>query len=156
MPKESAGLLMYRRREGRLEVLLGHPGGPYSAKKDLGVWTIPKGELDAGEEPIVAARREFHEETGFEAAGMLQPLGSARQPSGKLVHAWAFEGDCDPASMKSVPFALEWPPRSGHEEMFPELDRCAWFPLVEAEERILRGQKPFLRALEALVAGPSC
>src|SRR5262245_24810915 len=150
MPKESAGLLMYRRRGGRLEVLLGHPGGPYSVKKDLGVWTIPKGELDAGEEPVAAARREFREETGFEPAGELLPLGSAQQPSGKLVHAWAFEGECEPSCMPSIPFTLEWPPRSSKQAFFPELDRCAWFPLEEAEGKILQGQRPFLRALEAL------
>ena len=147
---------MYRRRDGRIEVLLGHPGGPYAAKKDLGAWTIPKGEIDPGESPIEAARREFREETGFEPSGDLIPLGSAKQPSGKIVHAWAFEGDCDPAEMKSIPFALEWPPRSGREVMFPELDRCSWLSQGEAGEKILRGQVPLLHALGAVLSGPRC
>jgi predicted NUDIX family NTP pyrophosphohydrolase len=151
--KKSAGLLMFRRRNGELEVLLAHPGGPFWARRDAGAWTIPKGEIEPDEEPLAAAAREFREETGFVADGTMIPLGQLKQPSGKVIHAWAFEGDCDPARLSSVKFSMEWPPRSGKLEEFPEIDRCAWFDVAEARVRILPGQAPFLS--ELLRVGPS-
>ena len=147
MPKFSAGLLMYRRRDGSLEVFLVHPGGPFWAKKDLGSWTIPKGEYLEGEDPLQAARREFQEETGFTAGGSFTALGDLKQPSGKILTAWAFEGDCDPAQLKSNTFPLEWPPRSGRQAEFPEIDRGAWFPIEAAREKLLPGQRPLLDGL---------
>jgi len=156
MAKESAGLLMYRRRGGILEVFLVHPGGPFWAKKDLGSWSLPKGEFPPGVDPLTAARREFAEETGFPAAGTFLPLTPLRQPSGKRIHAWALEGDCDPGAVRSNTFTLEWPPKSGRLQEFPEVDRAAWFSLKEAKERIVKGQRGFLEELARLVApGPS-
>jgi predicted NUDIX family NTP pyrophosphohydrolase len=147
MPKQSAGLLMYRYRDAALEVFLVHPGGPFWAKKDLGAWTIPKGEYGDGEDPLVAARREFEEETGFSASGDFIDLGTIKQSGGKLVHVWAFEGDGDPAALVSNRFQMEWPPRSGRLAEFPEVDRGAWFSLAEARERILTSQQPILNLL---------
>jgi len=144
--KVSAGILLYRRRDG-LEVLLVHPGGPYWRKKDLGAWSLPKGEPLAGEAPIDAAVREFAEETGFEISGELRPLEPVRQAGGKTIVAWAAEGDCDPADLRSNLFSMEWPPRSGKQQEFPEIDRAAWFPLAEAREKILAGQAPLLDQL---------
>lgn len=146
--KTSAGILLYRRRGDALEVFLVHPGGPFWAKKDLGAWSVPKGELAEGEDPLAAAKREFTEETGFPIAGDFRPLQPLRQPSGKTVVAWAVEGDCDPAELRSNTFELEWPPKSGKRQAFPEVDRAAWFPLEEARNRILAGQAPFLDELE--------
>jgi len=150
MAKLSAGLLMYRRREGGLEVFLVHPGGPFWAKKDLGAWSIPKGEYAEGQDPLSAARREFEEETGFVAVGELLELGAVKQAGGKMVSAWAFEGDCDPADLRSNVFEMEWPPRSGRIAEFPEVDHAEWFSLAEARERILEGQVPLLAALERI------
>lgn len=150
MAKHSAGLLLYRRREGGLEVFLVHPGGPFWEKKDRGAWSIPKGELGEGEDARAAARREFQEETGFLAAGDLAELGTIRQAGGKLVSAWALEGDCDPAALKSNRCEIEWPPRSGRRMEIPEVDRGAWFSLEAAEERILASQQPFLVRLAQL------
>ena len=129
LPKPSAGLLMFRRCGGAPEVLLVHPGGPFWTKRDLGAWSIPKGEFAPDEDPLAAARREFEEETGIAPAGEFIPLTPRRQPSGKLVHAWAFEADCDPATIVSNTFEIEWPPGSGRRQAFPEVDRAAWFPL---------------------------
>jgi predicted NUDIX family NTP pyrophosphohydrolase len=152
MAKNSAGLLMYRRRGGILQVFLVHPGGPYWAKKDLGSWSIPKGEFPPEEEPFQAARREFEEETGFPAAaGHFRPLTPIRQPSGKMVHAWAFEGDCDPSAIKSNLFSMEWPPRSGKYQEFPEVDRAEWFTIETAKDKILKGQVGFLDELQGMV-----
>ena len=151
--KESAGLLIWRQREGRIELLLVHPGGPFWKNKDSGAWTIPKGEFDGGEDPLTAARREFAEETGFTLDGAFVALGSLRQAGGKVVHAWAVEGDCDPGSLRSNTFSLEWPPRSGRRADFPEVDRAAWFTLDAARERILRSQAPFLDRLVVLLRG---
>jgi predicted NUDIX family NTP pyrophosphohydrolase len=146
---------MFRRREGVIEVLLAHPGGPFWTRKDHGAWSLPKGEIDHEEEPLAAAKREFNEETGFAADGETMPLGRLRQPSGKIVHAWAFEGDCDPAAMRSQSFTMEWPLRSGKLSEFPEVDRVAWFTLEEAALRITRGQKGFLDELgRVLGCGP--
>ena len=150
MRKQSAGLLLFRFGSQGLEVLLAHPGGPFWAKKDEGAWTIPKGELDEHEDPLHAARREFREEIGSEPPpGEAIPLEPVRQPSGKVVLAWALRGDFDPATLKSQPFSMEWPPRSGKEQQFPEVDRAAWFPLAEAERKILKGQRPLLQQLAA-------
>ena len=144
---------MYRHQGSELEVFLVHPGGPFWAKKDLGAWTIPKGEYAAGEDPLAAAVREFTEETGFTAAepDAFLPLGSVRQAGGKVVSAWAFEGDCDPAQMVSNRVEIEWPPRSGRRMEIPEADRGAWFSVAEAAERILPGQRPLLAALVELL-----
>lgn len=150
-PKESAGLLLYRRRDDRIEVLLVHPGGPLWKKKDEGAWSIPKGELDGDEDALACARREFEEETGFVADGPFLPLGSVRQKSGKLVHAWAFEGDCDPSALRSNGFEMEWPPRSGRMQQFPEIDRAEFFDIERARERLNPAQVDFLDELvEAL------
>lgn len=148
MPKKtSAGILLYRRRAGELEVFLVHPGGPFWTKKDLGAWSLPKGEVGEGEDPRAAAVREFTEETGFRAGGELRPLRPQRQSSGKTILAWAVEGDCDPAELRSGTFSMEWPPRSGKQQEFPEVDRGAWFTLDEARRRIVAGQAPFLDEL---------
>jgi len=144
MLKRSAGLLMYRRSRGTLEVLLVHPGGPFWKKKDVGSWSIPKGEYEAGEEPLAAATREFQEETGLVAEGPYTPLTPIRQQGGKLVQAWAFEGDCDAESLKSTTFSLEWPPGSGRHREFPEVDRAGWFSLGEARRKILPAQADLL------------
>src|SRR5205814_3451337 len=124
---ESAGLLLFRRPGGRLEVFLAHPGGPFWAARDDGAWTIPKGLVEPGEDPLAAARREFEEETGIRPAGPYLPLGSVRQKAGKVVHAWAWEGDADPEKVMSNTMSVEWPPGSGRRVAFPEVDRCAWF-----------------------------
>jgi predicted NUDIX family NTP pyrophosphohydrolase len=145
--KTSAGILLHRRRGAEVEVFLVHPGGPFWAKKDRGAWSLPKGEVEEGEDPRDAAMREFREETGFEVAGELRPLGALRQPGGKTILAWAAEGDCDPAELRSGLFSMEWPPRSGKRQEFPEVDRGAWFTLAEARQRIVAGQAPFLDAL---------
>jgi predicted NUDIX family NTP pyrophosphohydrolase len=148
MPAQtSAGLLMYRRKGEDLEVFLVHPGGPFWAKKDEGAWSIPKGLPGKGEALLAAARREFHEETGFAAEGDFRPLGAYKQPGGKIVHAWAVEGDCDPAKLVSNLFEMEWPPKSGRRGRFPEIDRAQWFRPREAREKILRGQQPILLKL---------
>jgi len=147
MVKLSAGLLMFRRKGSGPEVLLVHPGGPFWAKKDLGVWSIPKGEYEVGEDPLAAARREFEEETGFTATGEFLPLTNLTQPSGKIVSAWAFEGDCDPSQARSNNFAMEWPPKSGRIREFPEVDRAAWFDFETARLKLLPGQLGFLDQL---------
>jgi predicted NUDIX family NTP pyrophosphohydrolase len=149
MPKESAGLLLFRRRAGQVEVLLVHPGGPFFAKKDLGAWSIPKGELAEGEEPLAGARREVAEETGLNPDGPFLSLGAVRQSAAKTVHAWAAEADCDPAAIKANTFELEWPPRSGKRQHFPEIDRAGWFSLSAAREKMLAGQIPLLDRLAA-------
>ncbi|SRR5712691_2491360 len=154
MPKRSAGLLMYRRRDHGLEVFLVHPGGPLWAKKDFEIWSIPKGEYLDDEPPLRAAKREFEEETGFTADGNFLELGDLRVPSGKIVVAWAFEGDCDPSRLKSNTFSMEWPPRSGRRIEVPEVDRGGWFTIDAARVRILKGQRPFLdRLLEKSAEG---
>jgi predicted NUDIX family NTP pyrophosphohydrolase len=148
MSRVSAGLLLFRRR-GAVEVLLAHPGGPYWKNKDEGAWTVPKGEIGPGEDALAAARREFAEETGYHPVGDTLSLGSARQPGGKLVHVWAIAADWDPARLTSNSFSLEWPPRSGRMQDFPEIDRAAWFGLDAARAKILKGQAVFLDRLRA-------
>ena len=147
MEKRSAGLLMFRGRDKQLEVFLVHPGGPFWSNKDAGAWMIPKGEYVDGELPLDAARREFREETGFEANGEFIDLGTVRQASGKLVSAWAFEGDCDPEKLTSNSCTVEWPPRSGRTIEIPEVDRGAWYSLSAARSSILKSQQPFLDVL---------
>ena len=147
MPQQSAGLLMFRRIDGAIEVLLIHPGGPYWARKDEGAWSIPKGLFEEGEDALAAARREFEEETGQAPDGRFLALGTFRQPSGKRVHAFAVEGDFNLATFKSNSFAMEWPPRSGRMSEFPEADRAAWFGEAEALVKITRGQRPIVEAL---------
>jgi predicted NUDIX family NTP pyrophosphohydrolase len=149
--KHSAGLLMYRFREGVLEVFLVHPGGPFWAKKDLGAWSLPKGEFDPEEDALAAARREFFEETGFPAEGEFIPLTPLKQPGGKMISAWAFGGDCDPGAVQSNTFTLEWPPRSGKHQEFPEIDRAGWFTLEEAKVKIIKGQAGFLEELSKIL-----
>lgn len=148
MVKKSAGILLYRVHGGTLEVLLGHPGGPYWAKKDEGAWSIPKGEYDNSEEPLAAAIREFKEETGFSPPGPFVPLEPARMPSGKVVTIWACECDWDPAALESNVVSMEWPPKSGRLQSFPEIERAGWFEIEEATRRIHPGQIPLLRELE--------
>ena len=149
----SAGILLYRRRDGRLEVLLAHPGGPFFERRDLGQWSIPKGEPDPDEPLDVAAAREFREETGHAVpGGSRRELGTITQKGGKVVHAWAVEGDLDPAAARSVTFELEWPPRSRRRQSFAEVDRVAWFALDEARRRIKATQIPLLDRLEAALA----
>ncbi len=150
MPKRSAGLLMYRFCDGELQVLLVHPGGPLWAKKDAGIWSIPKGEFEDSD-PLEAAKREFHEETGFQVDGELLALTPIKQPSGKLVYAWAAEGDADPSAVRSNTFVLEWPLRSGRLAQFPEVDRAGWFPIAEARQKLLSGQVGFLDELLKLL-----
>lgn len=150
MPKRSAGLLMYRRLANEVEVFLVHPGGPIWARKNRGAWTIPKGEYEPEENPLTTARREFEEETSFRAEGEFLDLGSVKQKSGKLVTAWAFEGDCDPAKLKSNTCEIEWPPHSGQRLKIPEVDRGRWFSIKEANEHIREEQREFLRQLSGI------
>lgn len=145
--KQSAGLLMYRKRGQSVQVLLVHPGGPFWAKKDLSSWSMPKGEFSEDEDALKAARREFEEETGFLPTGQFVRLGAIRQPSGKLIHAWAFEGDLDAKKVKSNTFSVEWPPQSGKQQEFPEVDRAEWFTIETAREKIIKGQVEFLDEL---------
>lgn len=155
MPKRSAGILLYRRNERGLEVFLVHPGGPFWAKKDRGAWVIPKGEYGDSEDPLDAARREFKEETGFTVEGIFVSLGSIRQTGGKIVSVWTVEGDCDPAKLTSDSYRMEWPPRTGREIEFPEVDRGAWFSIQDAHDYILPSQSPMLfRLVESIGLHP--
>ncbi|MFA5352880.1 MAG: NUDIX domain-containing protein [Thermodesulfovibrionales bacterium] len=147
----SAGLLMYRRNGNSIQAFLIHPGGPYFRNKDIGVWSIPKGMIAPGEELLAAALREFEEETGIIPSGEYIPLTPVRMSSGKVVHAWAFEGEADPDRVTSNTFTLEWPPRSGRLREYPEVDRAGWFDLDEAEMRITRGQIPLITELRELL-----
>jgi predicted NUDIX family NTP pyrophosphohydrolase len=147
MAKQSAGLLVYHRKNGTLEVFLGHPGGPFWAKKDKGVWSLPKGEFDE-EDSLTAAKREFKEETGHVAPeGDCIDLGSTKLKSGKTIFGWAVEGDIDASNIQSNTFEMEWPPRSGEKQEFPEIDRAAWFTLDKALQKIHPGQLPLLERL---------
>lgn len=149
-PRPSAGILLFRRSAGRLEVLLAHMGGPFWAARDAGAWTLPKGEIEDGEDPRETARREFAEETGHRVEGTLVPLGEIVQKSGKVVHAWAAEGDFDPATLVSATCTIEWPRGSGRQLEIPEIDRAAWFGLDEARALVVAGQAAFVDRLAAL------
>jgi predicted NUDIX family NTP pyrophosphohydrolase len=152
---KSAGLLMYRAGgDGTAQVLLAHPGGPYWRGKDEGAWTIPKGEYEAPEEPLAAARREFAEETGFEVTPPFIALGEVVQKSGKRVMAWAFAGDCDPAQLRCNTFEVEWPPRSGRRQSYPEIDRIEWLDLEEARHKIIPAQRALIDRLETALSPP--
>jgi predicted NUDIX family NTP pyrophosphohydrolase len=154
MPRISAGLMMYRRKAGKLEVLLVHPGGPFWKNKDLGAWSIPKGEVGEGEELLATARREFTEELGIPAPdGPFIALGEIRQKAGKVVHGWAFEGDCDTQACQSNMMRMEWPARSGKWVSFPEVDRTAFFDVEEARRRLNPGQVPLLKRLVDQISG---
>jgi predicted NUDIX family NTP pyrophosphohydrolase len=146
--KTSAGILLYRIRSETLEVFLVHPGGPFWAKKDAGTWSIPKGEFDEGADPLETAKREFHEETGSPISGEFVALTPLKQPSGKLIHAWAVQGDIDASSIKSNTFSMEWPPRSGKQQEFPEVDKGGWFKIPAAQEKLPPGQRGFLNELQ--------
>ena len=149
MPKTSAGLLLFRRKSDRIEVLLVHPGGPLWTKKDDGAWSIPKGEIAPGEDPLRAAQREFEEELGSPVSGEFVPLTPIRQASGKMVHAWAVEADFDPSTFKSGSFSMEWPPRSGRQQNFPEVDRAQWFSIEDATRKINKAQIALLDQLNS-------
>jgi predicted NUDIX family NTP pyrophosphohydrolase len=149
--KTSAGLLMYRFRDGVLEVLLVHPGGPFWKNRDEGAWSIPKGEAGPGEDLFSVARREFAEELGLEAAGEFAPLAPVKQKGGKVVHAWAFEGGCAPTEITSNTFTMEWPPKSGRQQEFPEIDRAEFFGLDTARRKLVPGQVGLLEQLQELV-----
>jgi predicted NUDIX family NTP pyrophosphohydrolase len=153
MTRTSAGLLLYRWRDGELEVFLVHPGGPFWARKDRGAWSIPKGEFAPDEDPLAAARREFAEETGLAVEGEFRALDPIRQAGGKVVHAFAIEGEVDPAAVRSNSFTLEWPPRSGRLRAFPEVDRASWFTLAEARQKLLKSQLGLLEQLALLQRG---
>jgi predicted NUDIX family NTP pyrophosphohydrolase len=142
---------MYRRRAGAVQVLLVHPGGPLWARRDLGSWSIPKGEYPPDEDPLDAARREFREETGFAAEGDFTGLPEIKQKGGKIIKAWTFEGDCNPEDLTSNTFRMEWPPHSGRTKEFPEVDRAGWFPIEAARAKILKSQEPLLDHLERLL-----
>ena len=156
MPRTSAGVLLYRRRDAGIEVLVGHMGGPFWARKDDAAWSVPKGEYDPGEEPFAVALREFEEELGCPVpARDFLPLGEVRQSGGKVLTVWAAEGDLDAGAARSNTFTLEWPPRSGRLQQFPEIDRAAWLPVDEARAKLVRGQVPLLdRLLDVLGAQP--
>ena len=153
MTKVSAGLLMYRKRNQALEVLLVHLGGPFWAKKDAGAWFVPKGEVNPGEDELAAARREFQEETGLTPSAELLVLGSVKHKSGKKVSAWAFEGDCDPSALRSNTFQMEWPPRSGKTREFPEIDRAAFFTTESAREKMHPAEFEFVTRLFKVISG---
>lgn len=146
---------MYRIREGKLQVLLAHPGGPLFKHKDDDTWTIPKGELDPGEDMLAAAQREFEEETGIKPNGPFTALTPIKQKGGKIVHAWAFQGDCDPTKTTSNNFTMEWPPKSGQQQEFPEIDRADFFDLATASLKIKAAQMPLVEECERIVLGKS-
>jgi predicted NUDIX family NTP pyrophosphohydrolase len=150
MSKLSAGLVMYRIRKGQLQVLLVHPGGPFWTKKDSGAWFVPKGEINRDEDQLSAAKREFEEETGLKPDGIFVPLGSVKQKSGKTITAWAFKGNCDPALIKSNTFTMEWPPKSGKQQQFPEIDRANFFTFEQAKGKIYPAELELLVRLKQL------
>lgn len=154
MIRSSAGIVLYRIQSGVLEVFLVHPGGPFWAKKDEGAWSIPKGEIEEGADRLESARREFHEETGSETDGQFIELAPLKQRSGKIVYAWAIDGDIDAASVRSNLFSMEWPPRSGVQRDFPEVDRAGWFAAPRAMEKLHPGQRGFVAELQAKLGIP--
>ena len=152
MPRLSAGLLMYRIKDGAIQVLLAHPGGPYFAKKDDESWSIPKGEPGPDEDLFLTAQREFEEETGLKPTGPFIPLQAVKQKGGKVIHAWAFVGDCDPATLQSNTFTMEWPPRSGQQMQFPEIDRAEFFDLPTARRKVKAAQVGLIDELEMILS----
>lgn len=156
MPVVSAGILVYCFRNGVLNVLLAHPGGPFWANKDYGSWSIPKGLAEKGEDLLDAAKREFEEETGLSVSGDFVKLTSARQKSGKIIEPWAVEADCDTSQTRSNTFSMEWPPHSGTVQRFPEIDQVSWFDMKEAMNRIAPGQRCILEELDHLVSKETC
>jgi predicted NUDIX family NTP pyrophosphohydrolase len=154
MPRISAGLLMYRIQDGKLQVLLAHPGGPYFKKKDDGAWSIPKGEVETDEDLLETAKREFKEETGVTPKGPFIALKPIKQKGGKIVHAWAFKGDCDPSAILSNTFTMEWPPKSGRQMEFPEIDRAGFFDVAEAKRKIKAAQAALIEEVEVMLARP--
>jgi len=153
MPRLSAGLLMYRTRSGTVEVFLAHPGGPFFRNKDEGAWSIPKGEPEPDEDLLATAQREFEEETGVTPLGPFVRLAPVKQKGGKTVHAWAFQGDCDPAALRSNTFVMEWPPKSGRQTEFPEIDRAEFFDLDTARKKIKTGQDGLIDELARVLTG---
>jgi len=153
MRTQSAGILLFRHHSGELQVLLVHPGGPFWARKDVGAWTIPKGLLEADEDSLEAAKREFQEETGFAVDGQFIALGELLQPSKKIIHAWALQGDIDVNQINSNTFTLNWPGHAGHQQEFPEVDKGAWFDLATARKKIIQGQAAFLDRLVEKLTG---
>ena len=147
MAQKSAGILLYRKTGSGIQLFLVHPGGPFWARKDDGAWSIPKGLYAEGEDALAAAKREFQEETGAAAEGEFVQLGNFRQPSGKVIVAWGLEGDFDISSMSSNMFSMQWPPKSGKQQEFPEVDRASWFSPAEAIRKVLKGQRPILKKL---------
>ena len=150
MPRTSAGVALFRRASRGLEVLLVHPGGPFWKNRDVGAWSFPKGEFTEGEDPLDVAKRELLEETGCAAEGPFIPLGTVKQAGGKVVHLWAVEGSCDAGAIRSNTFMMEWPPKSGRRQEFPEVDRAGWFTPHEARQKLLEAQRAFLDRLEEL------
>lgn len=150
MPKKSAGIVLYRFAEDTMQFLLVHPGGPFWAKKDMGAWSVPKGEFDEDEDPLQAAIREMKEETGFVARGDFIPLTPVKQKSGKIIYTWAAEADFDPALLKSNFFEMEWPPRSGKKQLIPEVDKAGWFTIEEARQKLVPGQVSIAEELYTL------
>ena len=155
MSRVSAGLLMYRIQDGNLQVLLAHPGGPFFQNKDEGAWSIPKGEIEPDEDFLEAAQREFEEEIGVTPTGRFIPLTLVKQKGGKIVHAWAFEGDCDPSAIVSNTFTMEWPPKSGRQAEFPEIDRAEFFDVAVARRKINAAQAALIDELEEIMTGRS-
>jgi predicted NUDIX family NTP pyrophosphohydrolase len=151
MPRISAGILMYRIHDGKLQMLLAHPGGPFFKNKDDGAWSIPKGEIEPGEDLFEAAKREFEEETGFTPTGPFTVLRPVKQKGGKMVHAWAFEGECDPSAIVSNTFTMEWPPKSGRLMAFPEIDRAEFFDVAAARRKIKAGQEALIEQIQQMV-----
>jgi predicted NUDIX family NTP pyrophosphohydrolase len=151
MPRLSAGLLMFRIRDRAIQVLLAHPGGPFFRNKDDGVWSIPKGEPEGDEDLLATAQREFEEETGVKPSGPFMPLKPIQQKGGKVVHAWAFAGNCDPKTIRSNTFTMEWPPKSGRQMKFPEIDGAEFFDLATARKKIKAGQEALLDELAAVL-----
>lgn len=151
MNKHSAGILLFRFRNEKLEVMLVHPGGPFWAKKDIGAWSIPKGLFEENENPMDAAKRELKEETGFEVDGEFIELGELQQPSKKIIHAWALEKDLDETKIMSNTFTLEWPKNSGRVQEYPEVDKAGWFDIEQANEKILKGQIGFINKLVEII-----
>lgn len=154
MVEQSAGILLYRYVNSHIEVFLVHPGGPYSTKKDLGIWSIPKGKIELEETPFIAAKREFTEETSFSIQGDFREMIPIRQSGQKIVYAWSIEGDCDAEMSKSNLFTMEWPPHSGSFESFPEIDQAAWFDLKTAYKKIIKGQQNFIDQLVKNLQSP--